>query len=91
VELLRKEFGVTISLGASNISFGLPERPTINAAFLALGHHLGGTCYITDPARLGQTVQAADLMLGRGDISMCNLKYFRVAEAFRVKEAVQAG
>ncbi len=33
VELLRKEFGVNINLGASNVSFGLPERPTINCSF----------------------------------------------------------
>jgi 5-methyltetrahydrofolate--homocysteine methyltransferase len=91
VELLRKEFGVNINLGASNISFGLPDRPTINAAFLTLAIQLGATCSITDPAKLGQTVKAADLLLGRDDNSMRYLKYFRAAEALRAKEAMQAG
>jgi 5-methyltetrahydrofolate--homocysteine methyltransferase len=91
VELLRKEFGVNINLGASNVSFGLPERPTVNAAFLMLAIQMGATCSITDPAKLGQTVKAADLLLGRDDNSMRYLKYFRVAEALRVKEAEQAG
>jgi 5-methyltetrahydrofolate--homocysteine methyltransferase len=91
VELLRKEFGVNINLGASNVSFGLPERPTVNAAFLTLAIQLGATCSITDPAKLGQTVKAVDLLLGRDDYSMRYLKYFRAAEALRAKEAEQAG
>jgi 5-methyltetrahydrofolate--homocysteine methyltransferase len=32
VELLCKNFGVNINLGASNVSFGRPDRPTINSA-----------------------------------------------------------
>lgn len=91
VEMLRKEFGVNINLGASNVSFGLPERPIINVAFLTLGIQMGATCAITDPAKLGQTVKAADLLLGRDDNSLRYLKYFRVAEALRAKEAEQAG
>ena len=91
VDLLRKEFGVNINLGASNVSFGLPERPTVNASFLTLAIQMGATCSITDPAKLGQFVKAADLLLGRDDNSMRYLKYFRVAEALRAKEAEQAG
>jgi 5-methyltetrahydrofolate--homocysteine methyltransferase len=91
VELLRKEFGTNINLGASNVSFGLPERLTVNAAFLTLAIQLGATCSITDPIKLGQTVRAADLLLGRDDNSMRYLKYFRAAEALRAKEAEQAG
>ncbi len=91
VELLRKEFGVNINLGASNVSFGLPDRPIVNAAFLTLAIQLGATCAITDPAKLGQTVKAADLLLGRDNNSMRYLRYFRAAEALRAKEAEQAG
>lgn len=90
VELLRKEFGVNVNLGASNVSFGLPERPTVNAAFLTLGIQMGATCAITDPLKLGQTVKAADLLLGRDDNSIRYLKYFRIAEAQRAREAEQA-
>jgi 5-methyltetrahydrofolate--homocysteine methyltransferase len=91
VELLRKEFGVNINLGASNVSFGLPERPTINATFLALAIQMGATCSITDPAKLGQGVKAVDLLLGRDENSIRYLKYFRAAEVLRAKEAGQSG
>ncbi len=87
VELLRKEFGVNINLGASNVSFGLPDRPTINQAFLTLAIQLGATCSITDPSKLGATVKAADMLLARDENSMRYLKYFRAAEKLRAAEA----
>jgi len=90
IELLRKEFGVNINLGASNVSFGLPERPTVNAAFLTLAIQMGATCSITDPAKLGMTVRAADMLLGRDENSLRYLKYFRAAEKLRAAEAEKA-
>jgi 5-methyltetrahydrofolate--homocysteine methyltransferase len=90
IELLRKEFGVNINLGASNVSFGLPDRPTVNAAFLTLAIQMGATCSITDPAKLGLTVRAADMLLGRDENSMRYLKYFRAAEKLRLAEAEKA-
>jgi 5-methyltetrahydrofolate--homocysteine methyltransferase len=87
VELLRKEFGVNINLGASNVSFGLPDRPTINQAFLTLAIQLGATCSITDPSKLGATVKAADMLLARDDNSIRYLKYFRAAEKLKAAEA----
>jgi len=86
IELVRKEFGVNVNLGASNVSFGLPDRPTINAAFLTLAIQAGATCSITDPVKLGQTVKAADMLLGRDANSIRYIKYFRAAEALRAKE-----
>jgi 5-methyltetrahydrofolate--homocysteine methyltransferase len=56
IELLRREFGVNINLGASNVSFGLPDRLTANHVFLAMGIQAGATCSITDPVKLGSTV-----------------------------------
>jgi 5-methyltetrahydrofolate--homocysteine methyltransferase len=91
VELLRKEFGVNINLGASNVSFGLPERQIVNTTFLTLAVQMGATCAITDPIKLGQSVKAVDLLLGRDDNSLRYLKYFRAAEAMRVKEAIEGG
>jgi len=91
VELLRKEFGVNINLGASNVSFGLPDRPTVNQAFLTLAIQLGATCSITDPSKLGATVKAADMLLGRDDNSMRYLKYFRAAEKLRTAEVEKTG
>lgn len=86
IELLRKNFGVNINLGASNVSFGLPDRLTVNQAFLALAIQAGATCSITDPIKLGATIKAADLLLGRDDYAMRFIKYFRQAEALRAKE-----
>ena len=87
IELLRKNFGVNINLGASNVSFGLPDRLTVNQAFLALAIQMGATCSITDPLKLGATVKAADLLLGRDDYAMRYIKYFRQAESLRQKES----
>ncbi len=65
IELVRRELGVNINLGASNVSFGLPDRHTINQAFLALSFGAGTSCVITDPVKLARTVLACDLLLGR--------------------------
>jgi 5-methyltetrahydrofolate--homocysteine methyltransferase len=90
IELIRKEFGANINLGASNVSFGLPDRPTVNQAFLAMAIYAGATCSITDPAKLGATIRAADVLVGRDDFAMRYIKYFRAAEALREKETAAA-
>ncbi len=91
IELLRKEFGVNINLGASNVSFGLPDRLTVNHTFLAMGIQAGATCSITDPIKLGSTIRASDLLLGRDGFSVRYIKYFRNAEALREKESQPVG
>jgi 5-methyltetrahydrofolate--homocysteine methyltransferase len=65
IRLLREKFGVNINLGASNVSFGLPDRHTINQAFLSLAMGIGATCAITDPIKLTSTIRATDLLMGR--------------------------
>lgn len=65
IRLVRERLGVNINLGASNVSFGLPDRQTINQAFLALSFSAGATCVITDPGKLAGTILACDLLLGR--------------------------
>jgi len=90
IEMLQREFGVNITLGASNVSFGLPDRHTANQAFLAMAMQAGATCSITDPIKLGQTIRAADLLLGRDDFAMRHIKYFRAAEKLREQEAAAA-
>ncbi len=87
IELVVKEFGVNISLGASNVSFGLPDRHSVNAAMLSLAMQAGTTCSITDPIKLGSAVRATDLLLGKDANSMRYLKYFRAAEKLREAEA----
>jgi 5-methyltetrahydrofolate--homocysteine methyltransferase len=90
IELVRKEFGVNVNLGASNVSFGLPDRLSVNQAFLALAIQMGATCSITDPMKLGATIKAADLLLGRDENSLRYIKYFRAAEKLREAEAAKA-
>lgn len=77
IELVRKEFGVNINLGASNVSFGLPDRDTINQAFLALAIGAGATCAITDPVKYTQGIRAVDLLLGRDAYAGRYIKYYR--------------
>ncbi len=77
IRLIRQKLGVNINLGASNVSFGLPDRPTINATFLALGIEAGASCVISDPLKMTGTVRAADLLLGRDEYSARFIRYFR--------------
>ena len=87
IELIRNEFGVNISLGASNVSFGLPDRHSVNAAMLSIAMLTGATCSITDPIKLGSAIKANDLLMGRDANSMRYLKYFRATEKLREAEA----
>jgi 5-methyltetrahydrofolate--homocysteine methyltransferase len=87
IELIKKEFDVNISLGASNVSFGLPDRHSVNAAMLSIAMLTGATTSITDPIKLGSTIRATDLLLGRDPNSMRYLKYFRATEKLREAEA----
>ena len=80
IELIRQEFGVNINLGASNVSFGLPDRHTINQAFLAIAAKAGASCVITDPVKLGRIIRAVDLLLGRDDFSRRYITYYRSSE-----------
>ncbi|HEX5943101.1 MAG TPA: dihydropteroate synthase [Anaerolineales bacterium] len=88
IRLVKREFGVNISLGASNVSFGLPDRHSVNSAFLALAIQAGATCSITDPIKLGSAIKATDLLLGKDANSMRYLKYFRATDKLREQEAV---
>lgn len=66
VRRVREELGVNTVCGASNISFGLPDRTTLNATFLAMAIAAGMTCAITNPLEetLRKTVLAADVFMG---------------------------
>jgi 5-methyltetrahydrofolate--homocysteine methyltransferase len=87
IELIKKEYGVNINLGASNVSFGLPDRHAVNSAFLSLAMQMGATCSITDPIKLGSTIRATDLLLSKDANSIRYLKYFRATEKLREQEA----
>jgi 5-methyltetrahydrofolate--homocysteine methyltransferase len=67
IALLREELGVNMTLGASNVSFGMPDRASIGAAFLPIAIAGGLTSAIMDArsSQLVQSVKAADLLTNR--------------------------
>ncbi len=77
IRLVREELGVNLALGASNVSFGLPDREILNGAFLAMAIDRGLNCPIVDAAKVRSYILAADLALGRDEYSMRYLKGFR--------------
>ena len=65
IRLIREHLGVNMSLGASNVSFGLPDRHALNAAFLPMAMAAGLTSAIMSTAPVVvEGVRAADLLLG---------------------------
>jgi 5-methyltetrahydrofolate--homocysteine methyltransferase len=66
VQRLRNELKVNTTCGASNVSFGLPNRSGINAAFITMAIGAGMTSAITSPlhAEVMQAVLGADVMMG---------------------------
>lgn len=77
IKRLRSEFDININVGASNVSFGLPERDTINAAFLAMTMGAGATCAITDPIKFTRVMRAVDLLRGKDAYAARYVKYCR--------------
>jgi 5-methyltetrahydrofolate--homocysteine methyltransferase len=79
VRRLRDELGVNSTCGASNISFGLPNRAGINAAFLAMAIGAGMTSAITNPLEpeIRQAILAADVLGGRDPNCALWIKTYR--------------
>ena len=65
IRRIKVELGVNMTLGASNASFGLPDRELVNNAFVVMAVTAGATCLIVDVAKVRPIILAADLMLGR--------------------------
>lgn len=67
VQRLRNELKVNTTCGASNVSFGLPNRSGLNAAFISMAIASGMTSAITNPlnADLMQAVRGANVVMGR--------------------------
>jgi 5-methyltetrahydrofolate--homocysteine methyltransferase len=75
--MVSEEFGLNLVLGASNVSFGLPGRPVINAAFMALAIAGGLSAAITNPTSMRAPIMATDLLLGRDARARRYVTYFR--------------
>lgn len=77
--LIVNELGVNITMGASNVSHGLPDRPAINAAFLTMAIACGLSCPITNPlsTSVREAVLAGNLLMGHDEWAMNWMAYYR--------------
>jgi 5-methyltetrahydrofolate--homocysteine methyltransferase len=89
IRLVRAELGVNVVCGASNVSFGLPDRAAVNAAFLAMAMVCGLGAAITDPTNpvLRQAIMAADVLLGHDEYAGAWIRDYRA----RQRAAAAAG
>jgi len=83
VRRLHDELGVNTTCGASNVSFGLPNRNGLNGTFLAMAIANGMTSAITSPMHeeVRQAVMAADVLMGNDRDAARWIRQFRVAPA----------
>ncbi len=77
---VKARFGVNMTLGASNISFGMPDRLWINYSYLAMTIAAGVTCPVVDVAKVRPSILASDLLLNK------DKRARRYIEAFRVRQ-----
>lgn len=77
IERVNREFRVNQTLGASNVSFGMPERDLLTGALLTMAIAAGVTCPIVDVAKVRPFILAADLLLGVDEYGMRYIRAFR--------------
>jgi len=77
IKLVHRKLGHNITMGASNISFGLPDRESLNSAFMALSIYCGLTCPIANPEKITTAVRATDLVLNKDDFAVRFVEYFQ--------------
>ena len=81
IRRVKAELGVNLTLGASNISFGLPDRDLINYAFISIVIAAGATSLIVNVAKVRPIVLAADLVLAQ------DKRARRYIEAYRQRQS----
>jgi 5-methyltetrahydrofolate--homocysteine methyltransferase len=77
IRRVRLELGVNQTLGASNVSFYMPDRHLLTGAFLAMAMAEGVTCPIVDVVGSRPYILAADLILGRDNHALKYIRAFR--------------
>ena len=79
VRRLKEELGVNTTCGASNVSFGLPNRQGLNAAFLSMAIASGMTSAITSPLHdeVMQAIMAANVMMGNDEQCITWIRKYR--------------
>jgi len=73
-------------LGASNISFGMPDRELLNGVFIGLAIEAGLNAPIVDAAKVRPYVLAADLLLGKDEWGMRYITAYRQRQAAAQQE-----
>lgn len=93
VRWLREDLGCNTVCGASNVSFGLPDREAINDTFLAMLIAAGMPCAITNPLKpeLRKSILAADMLMGYDEDCMRWLRYQRQLARQAAAAAAAAG
>ncbi len=81
IRLVHEKLGLNITLGASNISFGLPGREYLNNAHMVLSIWNGLTCPIANPSKITSIIRATDLVRGRDDYAMRFVEYCQAGES----------
>ena len=74
---VRERLGVNMTLGASNISFGLPDREAINDIFLAMALAEGVNAPIVNPGQSRKAILISDLLLGKDEFGMRYVRFHR--------------
>ncbi len=71
IKAISGEFGINITMGCSNISFGIPDREPVNATFMGMAICCGLTCPITNPLeeQVHSAILAADLCMDRDEFA----------------------
>ena len=92
IELIHDELGLNMTLGASNVSFGMPGRHALGAAFLPMAMQCGLTSAIMDvrAPQIVEAVKAADLLLGNDEWGMAWIARARAAAAAEKAAAEQS-
>ncbi|MGI5835827.1 MAG: dihydropteroate synthase [Chloroflexota bacterium] len=83
IKLVKQELGCNMTLGASNVSHGLPERKVINSSYLPMVLAAGVNCPIIDPTipEISKAVLASDLLLGKDEYAMNYIRAYRARQA----------
>jgi len=83
IHLIKEKFGLNMSMGASNVSFGLPNRHAVNASFLPMAMAAGLTSAIMDARtkEIVTSVRAADLLIGNDPWGGNWISAFRAQQA----------
>ena len=93
IHLISTEIGVNTTLGASNVSFGMPDRHTLSAVFLPMAIQAGLTSAIMDSrtAQIVTAVKGADLMKGNDEWGATWIAAHRAKQAAADAAAKAAG